>query len=75
MRIRNVDNPVVCGGSLAADTYRKRLAAVAGQELEVDTEYMFKHMFNTVCGLGVTENVVAEVIDDIRPAYFALKEL
>ena len=66
MRIRIVDNPVVTGSSLAADTYRKRLIACAGQELKVETEYLFRDQFNTTNGLRIMERNVAEVIDDER---------
>jgi len=50
------------------------IAAIEGQILEVDTEYLFKDQFNTKPipgisknGLRIMEAYVTEVIDDERP--------
>lgn len=74
MKIKIVQNPIVCGGSLEIDKYRKMLQAVAGQWLEVETQYLFQNQFNTVpipsiskSGLRVMAGHVQDIKDDIRP--------
>ena len=74
MRIRIKDNPVVCGPGADTDKYRKRLKALAGQWLEVETEHCFGDQFNCPPesedhenGLRVMLSNVAAVEDDVRP--------
>ncbi|MEN6445017.1 MAG: hypothetical protein ABFC98_03115 [Candidatus Cloacimonas sp.] len=50
------------------------LEKIAGKTIEVETEYLFKNQFNTVPipgvaekGLRIMQNLVEEVIDDVRP--------
>ena len=50
------------------------LEKIAGKTIEVETEYLFKDQFNTVPipgvaekGLRIMQNLVEEVIDDVRP--------
>lgn len=52
------------------------MGQIAGMELEVETDYLFKDQYNTApipgiseSGLRVMQNVVEEVIDDVRPLY------
>jgi hypothetical protein len=56
MKIKIVQNPVVCGGSVEADRYRKMMQAVAGKWLEVETRHLFQDQFNTVPIKGVSEH-------------------
>jgi hypothetical protein len=55
MKIKIVKNPIVCGGSLEADRYRKMMQVVAGKWLEVETDYLFQDQFNTAPIAGVSE--------------------
>jgi hypothetical protein len=55
------------------DNWKKAMKKIAGKILEVDTEMLFKHEFNTKPipgvskkGIRVFEEYVEEVIDDIR---------
>ncbi len=71
MRIKIVENPVVTGAG--NDKFRKMMQAVAGQWLEVETDYLFQNQFNTPPIPGVSENGlrvmagnVAEIENDAR---------
>jgi len=74
MRIRIKDNPVVCGGGTFEWNYRKRLQAIAGEWLIVETEHLFNDQFNCENenpaehehGLRVYMSNVAEIEDDVR---------
>lgn len=48
MRIKIVSNPVVCGGSLAANQYRKVLQGLRNRWIKVETDYIFANQYNTV---------------------------
>ena len=65
MKIKIVNNPVVTGGSIEADSYRKKLQKLAGQWVEVETKYLFQDQFNTA-ELRVMSRNVADIQDDIR---------
>jgi hypothetical protein len=65
MKIKIVDNPVVTGGSVVTNNYRKALQALAGQWVEVDTQYLFQDQFNTK-ELRVMAQNVADIQGDVR---------
>ena len=66
MRIKIIDNPVVTGGSMEADGYRKELQKVAGQWLPVETKHLFGDQFNTE-KLRVHIRDVHDIDNDVRP--------
>lgn len=56
-----------------SDKWERALSKIAGKEIEVDTETLFKHEFNTKPipgvskeGIRIMEEYVEEVIDDER---------
>jgi hypothetical protein len=65
MKILIVNNPVVTGGSIVTDNYRKALQALAGQWVEVETQYLFQDQFNTK-DLRIMSRHVADIQDDVR---------
>ena len=69
MYVKIKDNPVVTGGSGAAADFRRQLEALAGEIVEIDTQFLFRDQFNTVepRGLRLMTTHVAEVINDARP--------
>lgn len=52
MRVRIVNNPVVCGGTLEAHKYRVAMESFAGKWLDVDTSCLFGNLFNCVSDSG-----------------------
>ena len=65
MKILIVNNPVVTGGSIVTDNYRKALQALAGQWIEVETQFLFQDQFNTK-DLRIMASHVEDIQDDIR---------
>jgi len=75
MRIQLKKNPVVCGGGSFEFHYRKRLEAIGGEWLEVETEHLFGDQFNCENenpdkhenGLRIYLSNVQDIYADVRP--------
>lgn len=74
MRIKIKKNPTVVGGSMYADSYRKRINESSGKWLKVETEHLFADQFNCEnenpskydYGMRVNISLVEKIEDDVR---------